>query len=289
MCQAQRETVWHPFARLCHVGRPVRSDVPGGYYHVVNRGVARNDIFFDDCDRVEFTRLLGVVHERFGVDIHAFALMTNHYHLLLECPEGTLSDAMHLLGSVFVRHTNVRVGRDGPMFRDRFYAKPVMSDDYLIRLVRYIHRNPVAIVGEEHLADYRWSSLRSHLQLRQPPNWLRTELVGELFGGAAGVASSTLGGTDPGAQVTDADDLVALIELMVDEHLGDRARQGAARSVAVLLLDRLPTEAAKALSEWLDFSTANAERVARSKVKRRVGAEPSLTDVADAVVQFLAD
>src|SRR5690606_33891064 len=128
-------------------------------------------------DRVEFLRLLGVVHERFGVNIHAYTLMTNHYHLVIECPNGGLTVAMHLLGSVFVRHVNERAGRDGPLFKDRYYAKRVETDDYVIRLVNYVHQNPLAMMSEEQLLGYRWSSLRVYSGDRRRPDWLRTDMV----------------------------------------------------------------------------------------------------------------
>jgi REP element-mobilizing transposase RayT len=276
----------HPCAQDRGKGRPLRIDDPNSWYHVVNRGAARQTVFCDDRDRIEFTHLLGVMHERFAVNVHAFCLMTNHYHLLLECPDGGLSSAMHLLGSVFVRHHNERVGRDGPLFKDRFYANQVRSEAYLRRLVTYIHRNPLAIVDEARLTTYRWSSLRSHLRLREPPIWLRTDAVRDMFGGTEALAASTFGGDCVAPTITDASDLDALISLMIDEYLGDEATRSTARTVSMLLLDRLPSELANALRADLAFTSINAERIARCRANQRAAADPRVRAVVDAVLNF---
>jgi putative transposase len=268
------------------MGRPHRIDSTG-FHHVVNRGVARQPIFLDDRDRVEFLRLLGVVHDRFGVTTHAFSLMTNHYHLVLECPTGGLTAAMHLLGSVFVRHVNERAGRDGPLFKDRFYAKPATSEEYLLRLVNYVHRNPLAMTSEEHLLRYRWSSLRVYSGDRRRPDWLRTDVVSELFGGDEAVVESAIGRRASPQLPVSTDDLVSSIELMVDEHVDERVQRGALRTVAVVLLDRLGAEAAKQLLDHLSFPSPNAERIARCRTRQRVAGDPALARAADAVLAFV--
>lgn len=127
------------------MGRALRPDRPGGWYHVVNRGVDHQPIFFDDSDRVDFGRLLGVGHDRFGVEVHAYCLMTNHFHLLVHCPNGGLSDFMHDVTATFTRHVNDRLGRDGPLVRGRFRSFIVDSDAYVLCATRYIHRNPLDI------------------------------------------------------------------------------------------------------------------------------------------------
>ncbi|MFP5489001.1 MAG: transposase [Acidimicrobiia bacterium] len=267
------------------MGRPRRTDSTG-FHHVVNRGVARQPIFFDVRDRVEFLRLLGVVHERFGVTTHAFALMSNHYHLVLECPDGGLADAMHVLGSVFVRHVNERAGRDGPLFKDRYYAKGVQTDDYLVRLVNYVHRNPLAIVSEEQLLGYRWSSLRIYSGDRRRPDWLRTDLVSGLYGGVEAVVKAATGRMPPPQGDYAIEDELATIELMVDEHVDERVQRSAVRTVAVGLLDRLPDVTAERLLEYLAFPTINAERIARCRARQRTASDPSLVAAVDAVLRF---
>jgi putative transposase len=268
------------------MGRPHRIQGSGIWYHVVNRGAARERIFFDERDRTEFLRLLGVVHERFGVRVHAYCLMTNHYHLFVECPEGGISEAMHLVGSVYVRHTNERLGRDGPLFTDRFYAKPVTEAAYALRLVRYIHQNPLAFVPPDRLREYRWSSLRTYLGDRRVPAWLEVETVLEMFGGERNFAACMFDGSGIAAPVG-SDAWCSAVELMIDEHLGDRARQGAVRTVLALLIDRLDDAQRDHLDEAMRFPSDAARRTALSRARRQAREHPELQQVVSAVIELL--
>ncbi|MFZ9042175.1 MAG: transposase [Ilumatobacteraceae bacterium] len=268
------------------MGRPPRIDRTG-FHHVVNRGAARQPIFLDVRDRSEFLRLLGVAHERFGVRVHAFALMTNHYHLLVECPEGGLADAMHLIGSVFVRHVNERHGRDGPLFKGRYFAKSVTTDEYLVRLVNYVHRNPLAIVPADKLLEYRWSSLRVYSQDRRRPDWMRTDFVTDVFGSTEAVVDHAIGDLERPPALMNVDDLWASIEVMVDEYVDERVQRGASRTVAVALLDRLDDDSARGLLASLDFPSANAERVTRCRVRQRMSADPTLVAAVTGVLHLL--
>src|SRR5690606_6704455 len=121
---------------------------------------ARQTVFHTIDQREQFEALLADGHERHGVEIHAYCLMTNHYHLLLHCPDGRLSDFMHHLSSQYTRLVNADLGRDGPLFRGRFRSLPIESEQYLAAVGRYIHRNPLDIRPPVVLSQYRWSSLR---------------------------------------------------------------------------------------------------------------------------------
>lgn len=268
------------------MGRPHRIQGSGIWYHVVNRGVAREPIFFDACDRTEFLRLLGLAHERFGVRVHAYCLMTNHYHLLLECPDGGISEAMHLVGSVYVRHTNERIGRDGPLFTDRFYAKPVTEDAYALRVVRYIHRNPLAFVPLDRLREYRWSSLRDYLGARPAPGWLEIDTVLEMFGGDRNFTACTFDGSDVDSPVGEAA-WCSAIDLMIDEHLDERSRQGASRTVLALLIDRLDGVQRDHLDAAMRFPTDAARRTALSRARRQAREHPELERVVSGVLDLL--
>jgi REP element-mobilizing transposase RayT len=147
----------------------------------MNRGVDRADVFFDDNGRVQFGQRLADIHERFGVETHAYCLMDNHYHLLQHCPNGGLSEAMQHLGSIYTRHVNDRLGRDGPLFRGRFHSRLVTSDAQLLATVRYIHRNVLDLPGVESVDTYRWSSHRTYLGHRTRPPWMRVETVLSMF------------------------------------------------------------------------------------------------------------
>ena len=111
---------------------------PGGAFHVMNRGSRRWNIFLDDDDRQLFLRLLGQTSERFDVSVIAYALMGNHYHLVLICHGPALSEVMHWLGSRYVVLFNRRHGFDGTLFRSRFSSVEITSDDQLLTTVRYV-------------------------------------------------------------------------------------------------------------------------------------------------------
>lgn len=263
--------------------RPVRIDSTGRWFHVVNRRAARQAVFLDDRDRVEFERHLGRAHARFGTTIHAYAWMTNHYHLLVECPDGHLTEAMHLVSSRYVRHFNDRHRRDGPLFRDRFFARLVDSDAYVVQLARYIHRNPLSIVAPADLIGYRWSSLRSYLGHRRPPPWLRTDAILELVGSRRAMLDLVLGTGLHDESSLDAATLLGLVHVIADEHadeLGGRQE----RRIATLLLDRLSEPARSRVADQLAFPSGRAEAMARLRARRLVDADPRWGRVVDEVL-----
>lgn len=269
------------------MGRQPRTNSNGRWFHVMNRGAGRRPIFDDDRDRIDFEQLLGSAAERFGVRVHAYCWMTNHFHLLVDCPDGQLSEAMHLLGSQYVRHVNRRRGSDGPLFRSRFTAKPVDSDAYLVCLIRYIHRNPLAFVTPGDLIGYRWSSLRAHLGFSRTPHWLSTEVVADICGGSAGLEALVLD-AEVRSPPLDAASIRKLVDVVVHDHASLCVGRRPERSVATVLLDRLDTARATGLARLLEFPTPEAERMARSRARRAIGSRPELRSVVDAVADLAA-
>lgn len=155
------------------MARPLRIDYPGAWHHVMNRGARHQEIFLSDEDRHDFLDLLGTIHERFGLELNAFCLMSTHYHLLVRNPEGELTRAVHYLDSVYAQRFNRRNRFDGPLFRGRFRSKLVDSDGYCHLAARYIHRNPLEAGLTSRLLDYKWSSYPIFMQQLQPrPSWL---------------------------------------------------------------------------------------------------------------------
>lgn len=271
------------------MGRPIRIDPVGGWHHVVNRGVDRRDIFTSDRDRVEFERLLGFAHDRFGLRVHGYCLMSNHYHLPVECPDGGLSDAMQMIGSVYVRHFNERVGRDGPLFRSRFFAGPVTTDAAVVAVARYIHRNPLAFVRPGELVGYRWSSLRAYIGDRRCPPWLRTAVVSALSGGPAGVRelAESQQASSPSLSL-DHEVVRHLVEVAVDEHLGDVGAQRASRTAMALMLDQVDEPSAALVRSLLAFPNRSAERTARSRARRRAREHPVFDRVVASALESAA-
>jgi len=109
-------------------------------------------------------------------------LMTNHFHLLVHCPDAGLSESMQWLESAHARWINGRYERDGPLFRGRFRSVLVESDAQLVQLSRYIHRNPLSFLARDQLASYRWSSYGCLLGRRTAPDWLVTDAVAAIYG-----------------------------------------------------------------------------------------------------------
>lgn len=152
----------------------------------MNRGLRRDPVFFEPADYSRFLSVLAAVPERFAVRIHAFALMPNHFHLLVESTEGRLSEAMAFLGANFTRWTNRRRGWDGPLFRGRFRSKLVNDDAYWQQLLAYIHLNPVRGGLAPHVDEGCWTSHAAYGGLAPVPRWLSTEQLLGSLGGPAG-------------------------------------------------------------------------------------------------------
>lgn len=154
-------------------------------FHVFNRGVDRQDIFTADDDQYFFEHLLAEMVERCGVKLHAYALMMNHFHMLIEARGAALSEAMHLVGRAYATWQNRVGGRTGPLFESRFKAIPILDGEMLTTEGRYVHRNPISLVPAAALQAYRFSSLPVYVGRRASPSWLSTErLLGEFTGTA---------------------------------------------------------------------------------------------------------
>ena len=162
--------------------RPPRADFPGAWHHVMNRGADHRDIFEHAADCDAFLKALAEAAERSALEVHAYCLMTNHFHLLLRSLEGNLSAGMQFLSGRFTRLVNLRVGRDGPLFRGRYTSVLIASDAHLVQTCRYIHLNPVLARITPTAESWRWSSAGAYIGAGDLRPWLRTEAVLELFG-----------------------------------------------------------------------------------------------------------
>ncbi len=125
------------------MGRKPRENLAGGIYHVFARGNDRQQIFDDDLDRKTYLLILGDVCDRFSWGRLGYCLMSNHVHLLLETPQGDLSDGMQRLQNRYAKRFNRRHERTGHLFGERFGSRRVETDEQLIAVTNYIERNPV--------------------------------------------------------------------------------------------------------------------------------------------------
>ncbi len=157
------------------MSRPLRIEYAGALYHVTSRGDGRKDIYVDDQDRRGFISVLAGVCERFNWTVHAYCLMSNHYHLLIETPDGNLSQGMRQLNGVYTQNFNRNHSRVGHVFQGRYKAIIVQKDSYLLELSRYIVLNPVRARMVRSVKDWPWSSYRSTCAMVASPKWLNTE------------------------------------------------------------------------------------------------------------------
>jgi REP element-mobilizing transposase RayT len=169
------------------MARKPRLHVPGGLYHIILRGNARQDVFFSAGDRHFFYELLSEGVTRFGYRAHAFCLMSNHLHLALQAGESSLSAGMQNLSFRYSRYLNARLGRVGHVFQGRYKAFLVDADRYGLQLVRYIHLNPVRANIVRQPGAHPWSSHRAYLGREALP-WLTTDWVLGQFGQRRGTA-----------------------------------------------------------------------------------------------------
>ncbi|MCO5067754.1 MAG: transposase [Kiritimatiellae bacterium] len=200
------------------MSRPLRIDIEGGWYHVTARGHNRRDIFLDRPDRQHFMELLEEMIVRHRVEVHAYVLMKNHYHLLVRTPDANLSQAIQWLNVSYSVWWNSKHQSCGSLFQGRFKAVVVEGGEWLLSLSQYIHYNPVAIKGLglgkreraaerkgwtvptkkmaakrlEALRSYEWSSYPAYAGYEKIPAWLTTRAVlGQIQGGHPGYRKAT--------------------------------------------------------------------------------------------------
>ncbi|MCG3177195.1 MAG: hypothetical protein MOGMAGMI_02163 [Candidatus Omnitrophica bacterium] len=148
--------------------RPLRIEYPGAFYHIFSRGNERKEIFFSDEDRLLFLTALDEACIRYKAKLHAYCLMPNHYHLLLETPQGHLSRLMkYLLGVYTIRFNRIHK-RTGHLFQGRYKSYLVEKEEYFLELSRYIHLNPVKAAMTDYPESFEWSSLRTILGQPDP-------------------------------------------------------------------------------------------------------------------------
>jgi len=159
------------------MARPLRIEYEGGLYHVTSRGNAGQDIFLREEDRKRFLKTLSEVVERYCWIIHAYCLMSNHYHLLVETPQGNLSAGMRQLNGVYTQRFNLRHGRVGHLFQGRYRAFLVEKESYLLELSRYIVLNPVRAGIVAFPQEWSWSSYRVTAGLKKGVEFLHTDWI----------------------------------------------------------------------------------------------------------------
>lgn len=170
------------------MARPLRIEFAGAVYHVTNRGNRREPIFDGDGDRECFLSVLESVLGRFKWLCHAYCLMDNHYHLLVETLEPNLSRGMRQLNGVYTQRHNAAHGKVGHLFQGRFKAVLVEKESHLLEVTRYVVLNPVRAGMVDGPREWRWSSYRASAGLRRPPSLLTVDWLLTQFGKRRGDA-----------------------------------------------------------------------------------------------------
>ncbi len=166
--------------------RKPRIEYAGAFYHVMCRGDRREAVFRDDGDHALFLDTLGEAVVRCGWRVHAYVLMVNHYHMLLETPEPNLIAGMRWFQGTYTQRFHARHGECGHLFQGRYKALPVGREGgYLAAVAAYIHLNPARARGfdfrKDKLESHVWSSYPGYVQARMRTGWLH---VGEVLGRA---------------------------------------------------------------------------------------------------------
>jgi len=149
----------------------------------MNRGRGRQKIFHGDDYYHAFLQCLNESYQRFGLEIHSYCMMDNHYHLLVKTPHGNLSRAMRHINGLYTQRYNRLKRTDGPLFRGRYKSILIDASRYLLQVSRYIHRNPIETKRRrvEKLERYRWSSYPLYVKKQKTPDWLyQDRIFGEL-------------------------------------------------------------------------------------------------------------
>lgn len=149
------------------MARQLRVEYEGAFYHITSRGNQREQIFWDNRDRERFKEIIRRTKERYGYLLHAYVLMDNHYHLLMETPHANIKQIMQNINTSYTVYANKRHKRFGHLFQGRYKAFIVDKESYLMELSRYIHLNPVRAGIVKAAGEYKWSSYKEYMNGKQ--------------------------------------------------------------------------------------------------------------------------
>ncbi|MCJ7745081.1 MAG: transposase [Actinobacteria bacterium] len=161
--------------------RKLRVQFQGAFYHVMSRGTSKQPIFLCDGDCLDFLSILAEVVNRFAWVCYAYCLMGNHYHVLIETLQPSLSEGMHALNSEYCNSFNRKYGRVGHVLQGRYDSPLVKDESHLLELTRYIVLNPVRHGAARKPEEWRWSSFRSMIGLAPVPSFLEISFILGLF------------------------------------------------------------------------------------------------------------
>lgn len=185
------------------MARPLRIEFPGAVYHITSRGNEKKDIFRDDHDREDFLNILRHVVKRYNWLCHAYCLMNNHYHFLVETPDGNLAIGMRQMNGVYTQRFNKRQGRIGHLFQGRYKAVVVQKDSHLLEVCRYVALNPVRANMVKSPDEWIWSSYLATAGYKKPHscleiNWILKQLASDSKSAEKAYREFVRQGAEPG-------------------------------------------------------------------------------------------
>lgn len=159
------------------MARPLRVEYDGALYHITARGNERKPIYREEGDYQKFLDILSELPQRYGVIVHGYVLMGNHYHLLIETPLGNITGVMHYLNSTYTGYFNRKYKRVGHLFQGRYKGFVIEKERYLLSVSRYIQLNPVRAKMVKRPEDYRWSSYSEYIGRGKKNGWLGCDWI----------------------------------------------------------------------------------------------------------------
>ena len=266
----------------------------------MNRGARQLPVFGDDADRAGFLGLLADAGDAVQFEVHGYALMPNHFHLLLRGAVSDVSAAMRHLSGRHAQRFNAKYGFDGPLWRSRFRSKQIDTSDYLLKAIRYIHRNPLPRPDASgvRLRTLRWTSHLAYVGATRVPRWLHVDHVLSHFGHdrrAFGefVLCSRTSGDDVELDFPSRPSVVCppdAVEAAVGVgspqersllRTGGRGVRNDQRSLCVLLAAEEAGLDDVALAERYGFPTPSAARTALGRARERAETDPAFRRRAD--------
>jgi putative transposase len=164
------------------MARPLRIEYDSALYHITSRGNARKSIFAGNEDRKIFLDTLDKVNDKYNFLCHAYCLMDNHYHLLIETPDGNLSNGMRQLNGVYTQRYNRRNKKVGHVFQGRYKAILIQKETHFLEVCRYVVLNPVRARAVNSPKEWKWTSYKATAGFEKPHNCLTTDCILEQFG-----------------------------------------------------------------------------------------------------------
>lgn len=261
----------------------------------MNRGARRLPVFGDVADRRAFLALLGDVVERVPARVHAYALMPNHFHLLVESDVAALADLMRRVTGRYAQRFNVKYGYDGPLFRGRYRSEPIDDERYLATVLRYIHRNPLGD-GPIRTDTFRWTSHPAYLGRDEAPEWLTVTPLLSRFRNRFEYDAFIAGADRDGSRLRvrrarpprplDLEDVEAALGIGSSRELdvvrrGGRGVRNDARLAAVLLARDHTSANLERIAERYGYRDVSVARAAISRGRRRAGRDLRFAELLD--------